>query len=82
MDSADEAIIYLNPATAALKKLDMLDEDALRDGFNRSDLKVFTSIEQLKNYLLSKVYDNTNLLLMSSGNYDNMDLEELKSKFD
>ena len=32
-------------------------------------------------YLLAQNYSDTNLLLMSSGNYDNLELEPLKQKF-
>ncbi|SIN77196.1 UDP-N-acetylmuramate--L-alanine ligase [Algoriphagus halophilus] len=81
MDAADIAVIYLNPHAAALKKLELMDEATLRKGFERDDLKLFTDSNQLKDFLLSQDYSNTNLLLMSSGNYDNMDLTELKAKF-
>jgi UDP-N-acetylmuramate: L-alanyl-gamma-D-glutamyl-meso-diaminopimelate ligase len=81
MDEADEAIIYLNPHTVALKKLELMDESTLREGFERADLKLFTESQTLKDYLLAQNYLNTNLLLMSSGNYDNLDLEPLKAKF-
>lgn len=81
MDAADIAVIYLNPHAAALKKLELMDEETLRDGFKRSDLKLFTDSSELKKFLLSQDYSKTNLLLMSSGNYDNMDLNELKAKF-
>lgn len=82
MDSADVAIIYLNPHAVALKKLELMDEETLRNGFERPDLKLFTDSHALKSYLNSLNYSNSNLLLMSSGNYDNMDLEEIKAKFD
>ena len=82
MDTADEAIIYLNPHAVALKKLKLMDEETLRNGFKRQDLRLFTDSQELKSYLLSLDYKNTNLLLMSSGNYDNMDLEGIKAKFD
>ena len=81
MDAADIAVIYLNPHAAALKKLELMDEETLRNGFKRSDLKLFTDSSELKKFLLSQDYSKTNLLLMSSGNYDNMDLDELKAKF-
>ncbi|MBS9523278.1 peptidoglycan synthetase [Litoribacter alkaliphilus] len=80
-DAADEALIYLNPKAVALKKLELMSEDTLREGFKREDLKLFTEMEELKSYLESKRYDNTNLLLMSSGNYDDMELTLLKNKF-
>ncbi|MDN3671186.1 Mur ligase domain-containing protein [Echinicola jeungdonensis] len=79
-DAADEAIVYLNPKAVSLKKLELMDEAMLQDGFKRKDLKLFVDIDQLKNYLEAKPYQNTNLLLMSSGNYDNMELETLIKK--
>lgn len=81
MDAADVAVIFLNPEAVALKKLELMDEETLREGFKRSDLKLFTNSEILLDFLLEKNYNNTNLLLMSSGNYDNMDLELIKQKF-
>lgn len=81
MDSADEAIVYLNPHAVALKKLELMDEATLREGFKRPDLRLFTESKALKDYLLGQNYTKTNLLLMSSGNYDNLDLEPLKAKF-
>ncbi|MBY5950308.1 peptidoglycan synthetase [Algoriphagus marincola] len=81
MDEADEAIIYLNPHAAALKKLEVLDEETLKKGFERSDLKVFTQSQKLFDYLISKDYKDTNLLMMSSGNYDNLNLPALEKKF-
>ena len=81
MEEADVAIIYLNPHAVALKKLELMDEWTLREGFKRPDLMLFTESQALKDYLLGLNYSNTNLLLMSSGNYDNLDLEPLKAKF-
>jgi UDP-N-acetylmuramate: L-alanyl-gamma-D-glutamyl-meso-diaminopimelate ligase len=80
-DAADEAIIYLNPKAVSLKKLELMDQQTLRDGFGRQDLLLFTEISELKAHLDSKSYDNSNLLMMSSGNYDDMDLTVLKNKF-
>jgi UDP-N-acetylmuramate: L-alanyl-gamma-D-glutamyl-meso-diaminopimelate ligase len=81
MDAADIAVVYLNPHAVALKKLELMDEATLREGFKRQDLKLFTDSNALKKFLLSIDYSNSNLLLMSSGNYDNMDLESIKAKF-
>lgn len=79
-DDADEAIIYLDPKAVSLKKLSLMDEKTLKEGFQREDLKVFTELSLLIGYLESINYFNTNLLLMSSGNFDNMDLTVLKRK--
>ena len=81
MDEADVAILYLNPHAVALKKLELMTEAELRAGFQRSDLVLFTDSAALQGYLAGQDYTQTNLLLMSSGNYDNMDLEVLKDKF-
>ena len=79
-DEADVAVIYLNPKAVSLKKLELMDEDTLRDAFKRNDLKLFTEIDKLKSFLESQDYQQANLLLMSSGNYDDMDLSPLKNK--
>jgi UDP-N-acetylmuramate: L-alanyl-gamma-D-glutamyl-meso-diaminopimelate ligase len=63
-----------------LKKLELMDEATLRDAFKRNDLKLFTEIDKLKAFLESQEYQQTNLLLMSSANYDDMDLSQLKNK--
>uniref|UniRef100_UPI004048818A UDP-N-acetylmuramate--L-alanine ligase n=1 Tax=Algoriphagus sp. TaxID=1872435 RepID=UPI004048818A len=81
MDLADTAVIYLNPHAVALKKLELMSEEMLREGFQRKDLILFTDSTSLSEFLLAEDYVDTNLLLMSSGNYDNLDLEPLKHKF-
>lgn len=78
-DEADIAVIYLNPKAVSLKKLELMDESILREGFKRDDLMLFTDAEKLKLFLEAQAYHNTNLLLMSSGNYDDMDLKNLKA---
>lgn len=79
LDEADLAIVYLNPKAVYLKKLELMNESTLKEGFNRKDLKIFTDSTQLKSFLEEQDYRNTNLLLMSSGNYDDMDLSTLQS---
>lgn len=81
MEAADVAVVYLDPHAVALKKLELMDEETLRTGFKRPDLKLFTDSRSLKEFLLAQDYRDTNLLLMSSGSYDNMDLEPIKAKF-
>ncbi len=81
MDEADIALVYLNPHAVAMKKLELMDQDTLREGFRRKDLILFTESAALKEFLLSQDFYLTNLLLMSSGNYDNLDIEPLRAKF-
>jgi UDP-N-acetylmuramate: L-alanyl-gamma-D-glutamyl-meso-diaminopimelate ligase len=77
MDSADEAIVYYNPHTIEHKKLKSISEEQVRSAFQRDDLKIFTDSSALKKYLLEKKYADTVLLLMSSGTFDGINLEEL-----
>jgi UDP-N-acetylmuramate: L-alanyl-gamma-D-glutamyl-meso-diaminopimelate ligase len=77
-DAPDFAVIYLNPKAVSLKKLELMDEETLKQGFNRQDLIVFTEISKLKEFLEAIDYRNTHLLLMSSGNFDDMDLTTIK----
>ena len=77
MDLPDEAYVYFNPATIAHKKLTPISESQVFNCFKRNDLKVFTDSDTLIRELKSKNWSNTNLLLMSSGNFDGVDFAEL-----
>lgn len=77
MNLADEAIVYFNPHTIAHKKLKEITEQQVYESFNRKDLKVFTKSAELVDYLKLKNWDNSVLLMMSSGNFDGIDFNEL-----
>lgn len=77
MNSADRAIVYYNPKTIEHKKLDPIEKEDVRQAFNREDLSVRTDSEQLENYLRGLSLDNANLLIMTSGNFDGIDVEKL-----
>ena len=80
MDLADEAIVYFNPHTIAHKKLKEITEEQVHQAFNRKDLKVFTKSLDVTNYLKSKNWDNKVLLMMSSGNFDGVDFNQLANE--
>lgn len=73
MNLADEAIVYFNPHTIAHKKLKEISPDQVHACFNRKDLKVFTKSNDVIDYLKSKNWKNSVLLMMSSGNFDGVD---------
>ncbi len=77
LDTADEPIVYFNPKTIEHKRMEMLTEAQLKEAFRNPRLQVFTDSEALTNYLKSRNWSNSNLLLMSSGNYNNLDLGAL-----
>ena len=75
MNAADRAIVYYNPEVVAHKKLDPVSVDQIIHAFNRKDLEVYTKTDQIKDVLQSISLHNTNLLLMSSGNFGGIDLD-------
>lgn len=79
MDMADEAIVYYNPHTIAHKKLKPITTEQVLKAFNRPDLSVHTSSEDLMDYLRKKSWQNKVLLMMSSGNFDGINFNEFAS---
>ncbi|NBG65867.1 UDP-N-acetylmuramate--L-alanine ligase [Acidiluteibacter ferrifornacis] len=80
MNEADEAIVYYNPKTIAHKKLDPISIGEVKAAFDRSDLKIYTDSKQLQADLLSMNWDNSVLLLMTSGNFDGVNLNDFGQK--
>lgn len=76
MDLADIALVYYNPHTIEHKKLEYITEEQVKQAFGREDLKIFTSSAALQDYLKSFEYKGFNLLLMSSGNYDGINVDQ------
>ncbi|MDJ1494247.1 Mur ligase domain-containing protein [Cytophagaceae bacterium DM2B3-1] len=76
-NKADVAVAYYNPHTVEHKRLEPLSEKDIKIAFNRPDLQVFTDSEALKEFLLKQSWQDTNLLMMSSGNYNGLDMKNL-----
>lgn len=77
MDVADVPIVYLDEHTFALKQMNMLQDDAVKEAFNNQELQIIRSPKALKEKLLSEDWGNSCLLLMSSGNFGGLGVEEL-----
>ena len=77
LNAADTAVVYFNPLTIEHKKLEPLTEEDIRTAFKRDNLEIFTDSEKLADFLKTQDWKDTNLLLMSSGTFGNMDLGEL-----
>lgn len=73
MNAADEAFVYFNPHTIAHKKLEPISEAQVKEAFARNDLKVTTDSKALVEELKSRKWNNSVLLLMTSGNFDGVD---------
>jgi UDP-N-acetylmuramate: L-alanyl-gamma-D-glutamyl-meso-diaminopimelate ligase len=77
MDCPDLAIVYFSKEAIAHKKLSEISEQQVLDAFARKDLLVFTDSEKLEQFLISLDWDNSNLLMMSSGNFNGMLISDL-----
>lgn len=76
MEEADEAIVYFNPKTIEHKKLKAISENDVKSAFAQDDLIISTDSTSLQAYLLKKDWNNSVLLLMTSGNFDGVNLNE------
>lgn len=79
MDEADIAMVYYNPHALELKKLDKITEEQIMNGFEHKDLKVFNNSNELMTAIQQLLNPPLDLLLMSSGNFNGMDIEKLLS---
>lgn len=79
LSEADVALVFYSPEAVANKKLEEVSVDQIREAFNKEGLKVFVNPEEFKNELHQTDFNNSALLMMSSGNYGSLDLEELKA---
>ncbi len=77
MDKADAAIVYFSKHALELKRMPMLHDEDIKAGFNKNDLVVLNDKDELWQWLIVQNYQNANLLLMSSGNYDGLAMEVL-----
>jgi UDP-N-acetylmuramate: L-alanyl-gamma-D-glutamyl-meso-diaminopimelate ligase len=77
MDEADEAWVYYNPKTIRHKKLPLFDREAVYSAFNGKNVEVFTDSKILVGKMTEKNWQNKNLLIMTSGNFDGIDFSKL-----
>lgn len=76
MEKADQAVVYFSLHALELKKLPMLSPEDIKRSFQKHGLLVFSDSNQFQKYLKSEKWNNANLLLMSSGNFDGMKVKD------
>lgn len=81
MNKADLPIVYYNLDTIKNKNLKEFTKDFVKQCFNNEEVIIYSEIEELEKLLNGTTFENTNLLMMSSGNFANLDFEKLKLKF-
>jgi len=78
LNAADKAVVFYSPHAVEIKKLEKVTEQQIKEAFNREDLLIYTNPEAFKTFLFSQNFENTALLLMSSGDYGGLDFEKFK----
>ena len=79
LSKADEAIIFYSSKNLKIKNMKAIDPEHIQNVFNHQNLKVFNNIINFQNFLMTRNYSNTIILLMSSGDFGGFDLESLKN---
>ena len=78
LDAADVAVVFYSPHALEIKKLEVITEKQIKDAFQREDLIVYTNPIEFQEFIFNQNFENTALLLMSSGNYGGLDLNKFK----
>jgi UDP-N-acetylmuramate: L-alanyl-gamma-D-glutamyl-meso-diaminopimelate ligase len=74
MDKADAAVVFYSKHALELKRMPDLPAQKVMEGFGKQDLLVMNDKETLWNWLQKQSFTQSNLVLMSSGNYDGLDM--------
>ena len=77
LNYVDIPIVYYNPLNLVHKKLEPINENDILQAFGVENLKVFNDIDRVENYLKKLEWKNNNLLMMSSGNFDGLNMNNL-----
>ena len=80
MVEADVAYVYYNPEVIQHKRLKEIDPEQVKKAFGGNNLEVFTDSQALQAELKSLNYDNSALLLMTSGNFSGVNLIEFANE--
>ena len=76
MDQADLALVYFSPYVVAHKKLEPISIDQVFEGFG-GGITVATNTNEVVEFINEHVESNSALLMMSSGNFDGVDYDQL-----
>jgi len=80
LGNADEAIIYLSEHARQIKQMDRMEESDIQNYFKHPYLQIIRDSPTLASELIQKSWQDTNLLMMSSGTFDGLDLKDLAVK--
>ncbi len=78
LDNCDHAIVFYDPHAVAIKKLEMMTDERIVDGFGRKDIKVVHSKDELLEMLNQLPKENMVGGFMSSGDFNGFKPEDFK----
>ena len=81
LNDLEEAIVFYDPEALKIKGRPVIAPEEIKAAFGLAGLQVFTDPASLHRYLFDKNYDQSVLLMMSSGNYGGLNWELLSSMF-
>jgi UDP-N-acetylmuramate: L-alanyl-gamma-D-glutamyl-meso-diaminopimelate ligase len=76
MKAADEAVVYFSPEVVAHKKLEPISKEQVSFGFG-GGVRVMNETKEVLDFIRSQNWNNSALLMMSSGNFDGIDYDQL-----
>jgi UDP-N-acetylmuramate: L-alanyl-gamma-D-glutamyl-meso-diaminopimelate ligase len=76
MEKADVAIVYYSPEVVEHKKLEPISKELVLDGFG-GNVQVMNETENVLSFIRTQNWENSVLLMMSSGNFDGIDYDKL-----
>jgi UDP-N-acetylmuramate: L-alanyl-gamma-D-glutamyl-meso-diaminopimelate ligase len=79
LETADEALVFYDPEALKIKQRQVIPPDAIAAAFDHPNLRVFSVPQELHDFLYNQNYAHTVLLMMSSGNYGQLDWDRLVS---
>jgi UDP-N-acetylmuramate: L-alanyl-gamma-D-glutamyl-meso-diaminopimelate ligase len=80
MEKSDIPFVYFNPSTLEHKKLPPIDPNMVKNCFESEKLIVFTDSHLLLESLKKIDWQKKNLLIMTSGNFSGVNLQEFANE--
>lgn len=77
MNKADKALVCYNHHAIELKRLEELSVELVEKAFDKEGLKVTTDSSEFVQFVKQNAEDNTNILIMSSGNFGGVNIKQL-----
>ncbi len=75
LNKADKAVVFFSKHALELKRLPDLSSQKVIEGFDKKDLLIMNDKTELQNWLSRQNLSAANVVLMSSGNYNGLDVD-------